>query len=149
MKSVPLQDKPLTLFPHNYVKFWIPISSLRISYILFSWIPEVPITVATRSKAWTVFARSTLGSWIRIPLKAWMFVYVYSVFVLSCVGSGLATGWSPVQLVLPNVLGLRNWSETKRFIDALCFKVGATGKRKREKYLSTEAESSLWNVVLS
>jgi hypothetical protein len=27
----------------------------------------------------------TLGSWIRIPLKAWMSVCVYSVFVLSCV----------------------------------------------------------------
>jgi hypothetical protein len=38
----------------------------------------------------------TLGSWVRIPLKAWMFVFVYSVFVLSCVGSGLPTGWSPV-----------------------------------------------------
>jgi hypothetical protein len=34
----------------------------------------------------------TLGSWVRIPLKAWMFVCVYSVFVSSCVGSGLATG---------------------------------------------------------
>jgi hypothetical protein len=26
----------------------------------------------------------TLGSWVRIPLKAWIFVCVYSVFVLSC-----------------------------------------------------------------
>jgi hypothetical protein len=26
-----------------------------------------------------------LGSWVRIPLKAWMSVCVYSVFVLSCV----------------------------------------------------------------
>jgi hypothetical protein len=51
----------------------------------------------------------TLGSWVRIPLKAWMSVCVYSVFVL---GSGLSTGWSPVQGVLPTVLGLRNWSET-------------------------------------
>jgi hypothetical protein len=32
----------------------------------------------------------TLGSWVRTPLKAWMFVCIYSVF--SCVGSGLATG---------------------------------------------------------
>jgi hypothetical protein len=45
----------------------------------------------------------TLGSWVRIPLEAWMFVFVYSVFVLSCVGSGLATGWSLVQGVLPIV----------------------------------------------
>jgi hypothetical protein len=28
----------------------------------------------------------TLGSWIRIPLEAWMSVSVYFVFVLSCVG---------------------------------------------------------------
>jgi hypothetical protein len=34
----------------------------------------------------------TLGSWVRIPFKAWMFVCVYSVLVLSCVGSNLATG---------------------------------------------------------
>jgi hypothetical protein len=30
----------------------------------------------------------TLGSWVRIPLEAWMSVCVYSVFML---GSGLAT----------------------------------------------------------
>jgi hypothetical protein len=45
----------------------------------------------------------TLGSWVSIPLGAWMFVCFYSVFVLSCVGSGLATAWSLVQGVLPTV----------------------------------------------
>jgi hypothetical protein len=50
-----------------------------------------------------------------------------------CVGSGLATGWSPVEGVLPTVLGLRNWSETKLSTDALCSEVGATGKRERER----------------
>jgi hypothetical protein len=49
------------------------------------------------SPAWT------LGSWVRIPLESWMFVCVCFVFVLSCVGSGLATGWSPVQGILPIV----------------------------------------------
>jgi hypothetical protein len=34
----------------------------------------------------------TLWSWVRIPLKAWISVCVYSVFVLPC-----ATDWSPVQ----------------------------------------------------
>jgi hypothetical protein len=47
------------------------------------------------SPAWT------LGSWVRISLEAWMSVCVYSVFMLSCVSSGLATGWSLVQGVLP------------------------------------------------
>jgi hypothetical protein len=60
----------------------------------------------------------TLGSWVRIPLNARMSVCVYSLFVFSCVGSDLATGWSPVQGVLLTVLRLRNWIETKRFTDA-------------------------------
>jgi hypothetical protein len=45
----------------------------------------------------------TLGTWVRNPLETWTFVCVYSVFMLSCVGSGLATGWSLVQGVLPTV----------------------------------------------
>jgi hypothetical protein len=61
----------------------------------------------------------TLGSWVRIPLEAWTSVCVYSVFVL---GSGLATGWSLVQSCPTECLRLRNWSETKRFMDALCSK---------------------------
>jgi hypothetical protein len=71
----------------------------------------------------------TLGSWVRIPLKAWMSVCVYSVFVLSCVGSGLATGWSPIQGVLLTVLRLRKWSETKRFTGALC----SSGSNRKER----------------
>jgi hypothetical protein len=69
----------------------------------------------------------TLGSWVRIPLKAWLFVCVYSVFYIS---RGLATGWSLFQGALPTVLGLRNWSETNYFTDALCSKVGITGERE-------------------
>jgi hypothetical protein len=34
----------------------------------------------------------TLGSGVRIPLKAWMSVFVYSVYVVLCVGTGLAAG---------------------------------------------------------
>jgi hypothetical protein len=54
----------------------------------------------------------------------------FILFALSCVGNGLATGWSPVQGVLPTVLGLGNWIEPKRFTDAPCSKLGATGKRE-------------------
>jgi hypothetical protein len=45
----------------------------------------------------------TPGSWVRIPLKAWMSVYIYSVFTVLYAGSGLTTGWSPVKGVLPTV----------------------------------------------
>jgi hypothetical protein len=37
----------------------------------------------------------TLESWDRIPLKAWVFgvcMHLFCVYVLLCVGSGLATG---------------------------------------------------------
>jgi hypothetical protein len=44
-----------------------------------------PITVAARSKAWLSSLAQTLGSCVRIPLEAWMFVSLFSVFVLSCV----------------------------------------------------------------
>jgi hypothetical protein len=37
----------------------------------------------------------TLGSWVRIPLDASMSVRVASMFMLSCVGSGLAEGLIP------------------------------------------------------
>jgi hypothetical protein len=43
-----------------------------------------------------------------------MFVWVDSVFVLSCVSSGLATGWSPVQGVLPTVFKYKIKESRKR-----------------------------------
>jgi hypothetical protein len=47
----------------------------------------------------------TLGSCVRIPLKAWMSVcaFYFCVCVALCVGSGLATGWSLIQGVIPSV----------------------------------------------
>jgi hypothetical protein len=64
----------------------------------------------------------TLGSWVRIPLKVWMPVCVYSVFVLSCVGSDLETGRSSVQGVPPIRYQIRsfrlilNWNRPQSLI---------------------------------
>jgi formate hydrogenlyase subunit 3/multisubunit Na+/H+ antiporter MnhD subunit len=58
----------------------------------------------------TVFDRSNTGVVGSNPTRG-MDVCVYSVFVLACVGSGLATGWSPVQVFLPIVY---NNTEVKR-----------------------------------
>jgi hypothetical protein len=44
-----------------------------------------------------------LGSWVRIPLEAWISLCVYSVCAVLSVGSGLATCWSPVRGGLPTV----------------------------------------------
>jgi hypothetical protein len=65
-----------------------------------------PITLAVRSKAWTVSPPQTLRSWIRNPLEAWMFALFHFCVVL-CVGSGPTTGLSPVQGVLQAVYRIR------------------------------------------
>jgi hypothetical protein len=88
-----------------------------------------PIIVAARSKTWTAFARPKTGIVGSNPTHG-MDICLH-LFCL-CVGGCLATGWSPVQEVLPIVLGLRNWSETKRFTDALGSKVGTTGRLDRQ-----------------
>jgi hypothetical protein len=59
------------------------------------------ITVAAPSKELDVLARSNIGILGSNPTQDMDVFCVYSVFVL---GSGLATGWSPVQGVLPTVL---------------------------------------------
>jgi hypothetical protein len=74
--------------------------------------------------------------------------YLSAFIMCLCVGSGLAMGWSLVQGVLPTVLGWRNWSETKRFTDALCSKVGATGiKNKKDKYIHTVQDYRQYSTI--
>jgi hypothetical protein len=52
----------------------------------------------------------TAGSWVRIPLGAWMDIHVSSVIVLAYVCKGLAIGRSPVQAVERFVLlEILNW----------------------------------------
>jgi hypothetical protein len=83
--------------------------------------------VAERSKAWTVFAFSKAGI---VSSNSTQSMNICLCLFRVCIGSGLATGLSPIQIVLPTVLRLRNWSETKRLKDAACSKVAATGKRE-------------------
>jgi hypothetical protein len=93
---------------------------LHSSYVYFSknitvslfWIK--PITVAARPKVWTVVARSNTGivglnSTRSMDVCVCVCVRLFCVCVVLCVGSGLATGWSPVQGVLPTLCRLRNW----------------------------------------
>jgi hypothetical protein len=78
-----------------------------------------PVTVAERSKAWTVFARSEAGIVGSNPtqdMDVWCVCAFFCVYVVLCLGRGLATGWSLVQGVLPSV----NDQETEKL--ALCSK---------------------------
>jgi hypothetical protein len=53
---------------------------------------NLPTTVAASLRHEPSSPARTLGSRVRIQLEAWMSVCVYSVCVVLCVGSGLATG---------------------------------------------------------
>jgi hypothetical protein len=66
--------------------------------------------MAARSEAWTVFARSSTGIVGSNHIEGMdVCVGLFGVSVVLCVGSGLATGWSPVQGILPSVYRLRSW----------------------------------------
>jgi hypothetical protein len=55
------------------------------------------VTVAARSKQELSSLARTLESWVRIPLRVWMFgvcMLLFCVCVHLCLGRGLATGWS-------------------------------------------------------
>jgi hypothetical protein len=56
------------------------------------------------SRAWTVFARLNIGIVGSNPTWSMdVFVRLFCVYVILCVGSGLAMGWSSVQGILPTV----------------------------------------------
>jgi hypothetical protein len=92
-----------------------------------------PVTVVARSKAWNVFARLSTGILGSNPARG-MDVCVYSVFVLSCVGSGLATGWSLVQGFLPTVYKCKITEPHKEEAKA---RYGLQRHIRRRRYLDT------------
>jgi hypothetical protein len=110
------------------IKFYDTAYILTSIWQLLTWFSSVslylPITMAARSKAWTVFARSNTGVVGWNPIRSMdVCVRLFCIYV----GSGLATGWSPVQGILPTVYNVRKlkkaakvkravgpWRETKR-----------------------------------
>jgi hypothetical protein len=64
---------------------------------------KMPITVAERSEAWTVFSRSNSGIVVSNPTQGMSrYLRLFCVCVVLCVGIGLAMGWSLDQ-------GVRYW----------------------------------------
>jgi hypothetical protein len=63
-----------------------------------------------RSKAWTVFPRSNTGVVGSNPIQGMdVFVGLFCVYVVLCVGSGLMKGSSPSKESYRLCIGLRNW----------------------------------------
>jgi hypothetical protein len=74
-----------------------------------------PITVAPRSEAWSLFASSNTATVGSNPTRGMdiCIVCVYSVCIV-CVGSGLATGWSSVQVVPPTAYRIKTLKKRPR-----------------------------------
>jgi predicted PurR-regulated permease PerM len=87
----------------NYIQFHFNVcSSLFLYFIIYLSRSQFP-----RGLRHELFSHArTLWSWVQIPFMALMFgvcMCLFCVCVVPLVGSGLATGWSLVQEVLPSV----------------------------------------------
>jgi hypothetical protein len=111
----------------------------------------VLVTVADRSEACTVFARSKAGIVGSNPtqgMDVWCVCGFFCVCVVLCLVRGLATSWSPVQGVLQSV----NYQQTGK--SALCSKMGASpqvgvrGSKKKYYTVNTVAYRAwIWSVM--
>jgi hypothetical protein len=73
------------------------------------------MTVAERSKAWIVFARSKAAIVDSNPTQCLdVCLRLFRVYVVLCVGSGLVTVWSPVKSVLPPVYRIKKLKKRPR-----------------------------------
>jgi hypothetical protein len=80
----------------NPVRLYYPVNI--ITFLLMQ------IAVVSRSKTWTFFARWNAGIVGSNPTQGIdVCLHLLCVRVVLCVGSGFATGWSPVQIVLLTV----------------------------------------------
>jgi hypothetical protein len=92
------------------VRFTTAITQFQVT-IATNW----PITVAARSKVWTVFARSNAAIAGSNPTRGMdACVRLFCVCVVLCVGSRLATAWSPFQGVLPTVYKIKKLKKRPR-----------------------------------
>jgi hypothetical protein len=92
---------------HLPLKRWVQPLVLNCSYITAEHV-QAPITVAGRAKAWTVFARSNTGIVGSNPTQGMdVCLCLFCVCVVLYVVSGLATGWSLVQGVVPAVCRIK------------------------------------------
>jgi hypothetical protein len=86
---------------------------------------------AAPSKTWTVFASLNAGILGSNPTQGMdVYVRLFCVHVVLCVDSGLASGWSPVKVVLPTVCRINKLKKRPR-----------SNKRTVERYIDRQKSS--------
>jgi hypothetical protein len=104
-----------------------------------------PVTVAERSKVCTAFARweaGIVGSNPKPDMDVLVCVYVYSVCVVLCLGSGLTTSWSLVQGVLPSVKWSWNLKAEARA------QVGCRASEKKNTHRHINADERILRLII-
>jgi hypothetical protein len=110
-KFIPRMQNPVCAI--NECKQTLQWSTHMFRSDLYWFIFVSSLTVA-RSKAWTVFARLNTGIVGSNPTRDMnVCVRLLCVCVVLCAGSGLATGWSPVQRVLLTVYRIKKQKSGK------------------------------------
>jgi hypothetical protein len=128
---------PVTSYiPIKNVNF--PLSNLKIALlqkvllVLFSGEHGPSTTVAARCEVWNVFARSNNAIVGSNPTQGIdVCVRLFCVCVVLCVSRGLATGWSPVQGVLPTVKDQE--TEVKRSVSRMPYAPSGSNRNKDRK----------------
>jgi hypothetical protein len=114
------------LFPLCYITYIY--SWMNTNYFLA--FISLPFTGAARSKTWTVFAQWNTVAWFQSHSRHECLCAFMLCCVVLCVGSGLATGWSPSKESYCLCIRLRNWkaaSHGEKFIlyERVCWFLGS------------------------
>jgi hypothetical protein len=107
-----------------------------------TYLAKAPVTVAQRSEACTVLARSEagiVGSNLTQGMDV-LYLCLFCVYIVLCLSRGLATSWWPVQGVLPSVKWSWNWKSEARAPGAC---------RASEKRMAKSAVSSIILLLVS
>jgi hypothetical protein len=112
-------------FFYYYVLYYCTLVHVGVAYcVMFCYLvnlllySSLPVTVAARSKAWRLFARSNAGIVCSNPTRGMdVCVRLFCLCVVLCVGRGLVTDWSSVQGILPSlckIKKLKKWPRSSK-----------------------------------